>query len=57
MSRGVVPSPKLKAVGRLIQALADRANRRKPPEDGLAVPAVSPRGPLPLEGGAEAPLD
>lgn len=30
---------------------------RKPPEAGLAVPAVPPRGPLPLQGGAEAPLD
>lgn len=30
--------------------------RRKPPEAGLAVPAVPPRGPLPKQGGAEAPL-
>jgi hypothetical protein len=31
--------------------------RRKPPQSGLAVPAVPPRGPLPLQGGAEAPLE
>ena len=31
--------------------------RRKPPEAGLAVPAVPPRGPLPMQGGAAAPLD
>ncbi len=31
--------------------------RGKPPEAGLAVPAVPPRGPLPLQGGAEAPLE
>lgn len=34
-----------------------RQLRRKPPEAGLAVPAVPPRGPLPLQGGAEAPLE
>lgn len=31
--------------------------RRKPPEAGLSVPAVSPKGPLPKQGGAAAPLD
>ena len=31
--------------------------RRKPPEAGIPVPAIRPRGPLPLEGGAEALLD
>ena len=31
--------------------------RRKPPEAGIPVPAVPPRGPLPLQGGAEAPLE
>ncbi|QFT76426.1 hypothetical protein [Erythrobacter sp. THAF29] len=31
--------------------------RRKPPESGISVPAVPPRGPLPKQGGAEAPLD
>ncbi len=30
---------------------------RKPPEAGLAVPVVPPRGPLPMQGGAAAPLD
>ena len=31
--------------------------RRKPPEAGIPTPAVPPRGPLPMQGGAEAPLD
>ena len=31
--------------------------KRKPPEAGLAVPAVPPNGPLPKQGGAEAPLE
>ena len=31
--------------------------RRKPPEAGIAVPAVPPKGPLPMQGGAEAPLE
>lgn len=31
--------------------------RRRPPEAGLAVPAIPPRGPLPMQGGAAAPLD
>lgn len=30
---------------------------RKPPESGIPVPAVPPRGPVPMQGGAEAPLD
>lgn len=34
-----------------------RGGRRKPPESGIAVPAVPPKGPLPKQGGAEAPLD
>jgi len=31
--------------------------RRKPPEAGVAVPAVPPKGPLPMRGGAEASLE
>lgn len=31
--------------------------RRKPPEEGIAVPAIPPRGPLPKQGGAAAPLE
>ncbi len=34
-----------------------RTHRRKPPEAGVAVPAIPPRGPLPKQGGAAAPLD
>jgi hypothetical protein len=30
---------------------------RKPPEAGVPQPAEPPRGPLPLTGGAEAPLE
>jgi hypothetical protein len=30
---------------------------RKPPEAGIAVPAIPPRGPLPKQGGAAAPLE
>ena len=40
---------------------ADRSSKprrkRKPPEAGLAVPAIPPRGPMPLQGGAKAPLE
>ncbi len=36
---------------------ATKPKRRKPPEAGIPVPAVPPRGPLPKQGGAEAPLD
>jgi hypothetical protein len=32
------------------------ARRRRPPEAGIAVPAVPPRGPLPMLGGAAASL-
>ena len=35
----------------------DAKRPRKPPEAGIAVPAVPPRGPLPMQGGAEAPLE
>ena len=34
-----------------------KRSRKKPPEAGIAVPALPPRGPLPLQGGAEAPLE
>lgn len=36
---------------------APRKPPRRPPEAGVAGPAVPPRGPLPLQGGAEAPLE
>lgn len=32
------------------------ARRRRPPEAGIAVPAVPPRGPVPKLGGAAASL-
>jgi len=31
--------------------------KRKPREGGETIPAIPPRGPLPLQGGAEAPLE
>lgn len=34
-----------------------RLNGRNPPEAGLPMPAVPPRGPLPKQGGAAAELD
>lgn len=34
-----------------------KPSRKRPPEAGLAVPAVTPRGPRPLSGGAQAPLN
>lgn len=40
-----------------LRRLGRKPRRRKPPEAGLPVPAVLPRGPLPKQGGAEAPLD
>jgi hypothetical protein len=38
-----------------IRAHLERANRRKP-RGGMPAMAEPPRGPLPLQGGAEAPL-
>ena len=40
----------------LVKALEPK-RKRKPPESGLMVPAVPPHRPLPLKGGAEAPLE
>lgn len=31
--------------------------KRKPPESGISIPAVSPNGPWPKQGGAAAPLE
>ena len=42
----------LRAIG-----IGPKRPRKKPPEAGIAVPAIPPRGPLPLQGGAEAPLE
>ena len=43
--------------GWVLRAIARTGSNRKPPEAGLPVPAIPPRGPLPLQGGAEAPLE
>lgn len=40
-----------------LRGKGDGNPRRKPPEAGLAVPAIPPKGPLPKQGGAQAPLD
>ncbi len=55
--RDGLSSRRLHDLGRRIESHVNRANRRKPPEAELAAPVGPPRGPLPLEGGAEAPLD
>lgn len=34
-----------------------RKFNRKPPESGIAMPVEPPRGPLPMQGGAAAPLE
>ena len=52
----------LKAMRR-IERIASRPGsirslrKRRPPEAGVSVPAVPPTGPLPKQGGAEAPLE
>lgn len=53
------PSPDLKfGTGSLADIMRQRPRpRRKPPESGMPVPAVPPRGPMPLQGGAAAALD
>lgn len=43
--------------GWVLRAILNATGKRKPPEAGLPVPAIQPRGPLPLQGGAEAPLE
>ena len=39
-----------------LKTIKTQLKRRRPPEAGIAVPAVPPKGPLPKQGGAEAPL-
>lgn len=40
-----------------IMSNGPQPRRRRPPGAGLPIPAVPPRGPLPLQGGAAAPID
>lgn len=42
---------------RQLQRRPGSTRRRKPPEAGLPVPAITPSGPLPKQGGAAAPLE
>lgn len=42
---------------RTIKSRLGKRPPRKPPESGVPVPAVPPKGPLPMQGGAEAPMD
>jgi hypothetical protein len=44
-------------LGWALRAIVAGRGKRKPPEAGAPVMAVPPRGPLPLQGGAEAPLE
>lgn len=59
IARGIETRVKDRRVHQIVaEAHAEAVRRRKrPPEAGLAMPAVPPRGPLPLQGGAEAPLE
>lgn len=50
-------TPLDRALRDVIRAVTARRGRGAPPAAGLPQPAVPPRGPLPLAGGAEAPLD
>jgi hypothetical protein len=47
----------IKSLRALMTKLAPEPKLRKPPESGLPVPAIPPRGPLPKQGGAAAPLE
>lgn len=48
----------LKAEIRHLEQMKDHLiGKRRPPESGIAVPAIPPSGPLPKKGGAAAPLD
>jgi hypothetical protein len=53
------PKPDMQpGAGSLADIMKSRPHpRRKPPESGLPAPAVPPRGPVPLQGGAAARLD
>ena len=42
---------------RRLKARLTGTPRRKPPESGMPVPAIPPKGPMPMQGGAAAPLD
>lgn len=44
------------SLGKTMDAWTRNQPRRKPPEAGMPVPAIPPKGPLPKQGGAEAPL-
>jgi hypothetical protein len=55
--RDGLASRRLRDLARRMQSHIDRANRGTPPEAGLAVPGVPPRGPGPLAGGAAAPFE
>ena len=45
-----------RSLAAILREHLDRANRRKP-KGGMPAMAEPPRGPLPLQGGAEAPLE
>lgn len=56
------PSSQRKGVlaARIVAAVRSEKKRfpkRKPPEAGIAVPAVPPKGPLPKQGGAAAEFE
>ena len=52
-ARRVIAENLLKA----LQPKGQPRGKRKPPESGLMAPVATPKGPMPLQGGAEAPLE
>ncbi|MFM7348573.1 MAG: hypothetical protein ACKO01_03690 [Erythrobacter sp.] len=52
---GKVKAPRAQPLRDVMRSAPPR--RRKPPEAGLPVPAVPPRGPVPLKGGAAARVE
>ena len=51
-------SPRLlRHLGRKVQVQVRHGNRRRPPKGSAPALVEPPRGPLPLSGGAEAPLE
>jgi hypothetical protein len=44
-------------IGRAVRPKPDATPRKRPPKGSAPAMAEPPRGPLPLAGGAEAPLE
>ena len=57
MKRIDIPFERWDRLMRMADRLAAKRRRRRPPQSGMPAPVEPRGGPLPLEGGAEAPLD